>query len=200
MIVKNAKYERTVVTLEQYPTEGYPEVAFAGRSNVGKSSIINSLTNRKNLAKTGATPGKTKEIIYFNLDDKLFLVDLPGYGFASVSKTQKRSWGSIVEGYLGKREELKMLVMMVDIRHTPTNDDKMMYGWLKDTGLSHVVVASKLDKISRSQLKARLDEIKKVLEVSDDIKIIPYSANNNAGVEELWNSIDSSLQQGQQLQ
>jgi ribosome biogenesis GTP-binding protein YsxC/EngB len=196
MIVKNAKYERTVVTLDQYPTEGYPEVAFAGRSNVGKSSIINSLTNRKNLARTGATPGKTKEIIYFNIDDKFFFVDLPGYGFASVSKTQKRSWGSIVEGYLGTRAELKMLVMMVDIRHTPTNDDKMMYGWLKNTGLSHVVVASKLDKISRSQLKPRIDEIKKVLEVPENISIIPFSANNNAGVEELWSSIETALQLG----
>lgn len=194
MIVKNAKYERTVVRQDQYPTEGYPEVAFAGRSNVGKSSIVNSLTNRKSLARTGATPGKTKEIIYFNIDDKIFFVDLPGYGFASVSKSQKRSWGSIVEGYLGTRAELKMLVMMVDIRHTPTNDDKMMYGWLKNTGLSHVVVASKLDKISRSQIKPRVDEIKKVLEVPDDIKIIPFSANNNAGLEEIWNSIESALQ------
>lgn len=193
MIVKNAKYETTVVRPDQYPVTGYPEIAFAGRSNVGKSSIVNSLTNRKALARTGVTPGKTKEIIYFNIDDKLYFVDLPGYGFASVSKTQKRSWGSIVEGYLGKRHELKMLVMMVDIRHTPTMDDQMMYDWLKSTGLPHVVVASKFDKISRSQLKARLDEIRKVLDVPNEIKILPYSAINKSGVEELWKEIDELI-------
>lgn len=193
MIVKNAKYETTVVRNDQYPTTGLPEVAFAGRSNVGKSSIINSLTNRKNLARTGATPGKTKEINYFNIDDKLYLVDLPGYGFASVSKEKKRSWGSIVEGYLGKREELQLMVMMVDIRHTPTADDKMMYEWLKGTLLPHVVVTTKVDKITRSQLKSRLDDIKKTLEVPEGISIIPYSATNNAGITDLWKLIDDII-------
>ena len=190
MIVRDPRYETTVVRLDQYPIAGYPEIAFAGRSNVGKSSIVNSLTNRKNLAKIGATPGKTTEIIYFNIDDKLFFVDLPGYGFASVSKSQQRSWGSIVEGYLGTRNELKMIIMMVDIRHKPSNDDQMMYEWLKATGLPHVVIASKLDKIPRSQIKARVDEIKKVLAVPEDVKVIPYSAINKAGVEELWQIID----------
>lgn len=194
MIVKNANYEATVVTKNQYPVTGLPEVAFAGRSNVGKSSIINSLTNRKALARVGNTPGKTKEIIYFNIDDKIYLVDLPGYGFASVSKSQKRSWSTIVESYLGQRQELKMLVMMVDIRHTPTNDDMMMYDWLKSTGIPHVIIASKFDKISRSQLKARVDDITKTLKVPQGVKIIPFSSSSKVGLQELWTEIDNTLE------
>ena len=151
MKVKNPKYELTAVKPDQYPSTTVPEVAFVGRSNVGKSSIINTLLNRKNLARVGQTPGKTRQINFYNIDDTLFFVDLPGYGYAKVSKEERKSWGKLAETYLHIRDQLRLIIMLVDIRHKPTADDRLMYEWICTTGIPHLVVATKEDKVKRSQ-------------------------------------------------
>ena len=188
--VNNAKYELTAVRPDQYPPSLLPEICFVGRSNVGKSSLINSLLNRKNLARVGATPGKTREINFYNIDEKLYFVDLPGYGFASVSKTKKTVWGGMVDIYLTSRPQLKLVIMLVDIRHTPSSDDILMYEWLSAFNVPNFVIATKGDKINRSQINLKLKEIKKVLSQDKDIKIIPFSSHTKNGKDEVWNEID----------
>ncbi len=189
MDLNKARYELTAVKSSQYPASSMPEIALAGRSNVGKSTIINTLLNRKSLARVSSEPGKTRCINFYNIDDKLYLVDLPGYGFAKVSKEQKQSWGDIIETYLNTRRQLQMVVLLVDIRHAPSQDDRIMYKWIVEHGLKHIVVATKLDKISRGQIKARLDEIKKVLSVGNDTAVIPYSSETKQGKDEIWKLI-----------
>lgn len=187
MNLNNARYELTAVKPEQYPVNTLPEVAFVGRSNVGKSSVINTLLNRRNLARVGATPGKTREINFYNIDDELYLVDLPGYGYANVSKEKKSSWSKVVDTYLHSRGgKLKLLILLVDIRHAPSEDDKLMHEWLKSGGTNYMVVATKADKITRSQINSRLGEISKVLGLPADIKPLPFSAENRLGKEEVW--------------
>ena len=193
MIVKNAKYELTAVRPDQYPVNTIPEVAFVGRSNVGKSSIINSLLNRKNLARVGATPGKTRELNFYNVDEVLYFVDLPGYGYASVSKGRKSSWGEFIETYLSSRGQLKMLIMLVDVRHLPSNDDKVMYEWIAHSKLPHIVVATKIDKIPRSQLQAKVSDIRKTLQMNNDIRVIPFSSVAKQGKDDVWSVIDGVL-------
>jgi GTP-binding protein len=181
LVLNNAKFEITAVKPAQYPASNVPEVAFVGRSNVGKSSIINSLLNRENLARVGSAPGKTREINFYNIDDSLYFVDLPGYGYASVSKGKKSTWFDIVETYLYSRLQLKLIIMLVDIRHAPSAEDKMMYDWLLTNNVPHLIVASKSDKISRGQINPRLQEIVKVLGVKEGIAIIPFSAETKNG-------------------
>jgi GTP-binding protein len=170
-----------------------PEVCFVGRSNVGKSSFINTLLNRKNLARVGATPGKTREINFYNIDDKLYFVDLPGYGFATVSKTKKKVWGGMVDTYLTSRHQLKLIIMLVDIRHKPSNDDILMYEWLSAFEAPYLIIATKADKISRSQINVRLREIKKTLNLNDSIQIVPFSSETKLGKDEVWKEIDSII-------
>lgn len=187
MNLNNARYELTAVKPEQYPVNSLPEAAFVGRSNVGKSSIINTLLNRRNLARVGATPGKTREINFYNIDDQLYLVDLPGYGYANVSKEKKSSWSAVVDTYLHSRgDKLKSLILLVDIRHTPSEDDRLMHEWLKSGGTNYMVVATKADKITRSQINPRLGEISKALGLPAHIKPIAFSAENRLGKEEVW--------------
>lgn len=186
MNLNNAKFEISAVSPKQYPGSNIPEIAFAGRSNVGKSSIINALLNRKNIARTSSTPGKTREINFYNVDETLYFVDLPGYGYASVSKEKKSNWGSIIETYLNSRQQLRLIVMMVDIRHKPSADDQMMYQWIVSNNLTHIIVASKSDKIPRGQIKTRLAEIKNTFNAGNDIVIIPFSAENKQGRDEVW--------------
>jgi len=181
LVLNNARFEITAVKPAQYPASNVPEVAFVGRSNVGKSSIINSLLNRKNLARVGAAPGKTREINFYNIDDSLYFVDLPGYGYASVSKGKKSTWFDIVETYLYSRLQLKLIIMLVDIRHAPSAEDKMMYDWLLANNVPHLIVASKSDKISRGQINPRLQEIVKVLGVKEGIAVIPFSSETKNG-------------------
>lgn len=194
MIIKNASYEVTAVKPEQYPEGDIPEIAFVGRSNVGKSSIINTLVNRKNLARVGSTPGKTRQINFFNVDNVLRLVDLPGYGYANVSKEEKASWGKLADAYLSTRSQLKLIIMLVDIRHTPTKDDKVMHQWLKDTNIPYIVVTTKSDKISRAQISKRIGEIRKELELTDNISIIPFTSLKKQGKDELLEEIASILE------
>ncbi|HOQ36470.1 MAG TPA: ribosome biogenesis GTP-binding protein YihA/YsxC [Acetivibrio sp.] len=193
MNINNAKFEITAVKPEQYPKSDKPEITFVGRSNVGKSSLINSMLNRKSLARVAATPGLTRVINFYNVDNILYFVDLPGYGFAKVSKTEKESWGSVVETYLKTRKQLKLVIMLVDIRHSPTDDDKLMNDWLKCNGIPYLITATKLDKIPRSKVKERVCDIRKVLELSDSVKVIPFSSETKQGREELWNEIKSQL-------
>ncbi len=195
MIVKKAEHVITAVKPNQYPVTGYPEIAFVGRSNVGKSSIINTLVNRKSLARVGATPGKTRQINFYNVNDTFYLVDLPGYGFANVSKDMKASWENIIETYLYSRKDgnLKLIAMLVDIRHSPSKDDLTMYQWLRGFGLNTLVIATKADKISRSQINLRINDIKKVLQLDNTVKVIPFSSEKRMGLEAVWGEIDADL-------
>jgi len=195
MIVKKAEHASTAVKPNQYPSTGYPEIAFVGRSNVGKSSIINALVNRKSLARVGSTQGKTRQINFFNVNDAFYLVDLPGYGFANVSKEMKASWENIIETYLYSRKEnqLQLIALLVDIRHSPSKDDITMYQWLKGYGLNTIIIATKADKISRSQINPRINDIKKVLQLDNTIKVIPFSSEKRMGIEEVWSEIEAYL-------
>jgi GTP-binding protein len=190
---KNVKYELTAVKPEQYPSSRLPEVAFVGRSNIGKSSIINSLVNKKNLARVGATPGKTRVINFYNIDNRFYFVDLPGYGYAKVSKSEKASWDKMIETYLYSRTELKFMIMLVDIRHTPTEQDQMMYEWILNRPLPVAVVATKADKVPRSQLDSRLLEIKNTLNMPGEIIPIVFSTLTKQGIDELWHQILSQI-------
>ncbi|NLD48440.1 MAG: YihA family ribosome biogenesis GTP-binding protein, partial [Clostridiaceae bacterium] len=188
----NARHEQTAVRKEQYPQKDIPEVAFVGRSNVGKSSLINSMLNRKGLARVASTPGKTRVINFYNIDEELSFVDLPGYGYAKVSKTMKECWGEIIETYLNSRKQLKFIVMLVDIRHSPTENDKMMYEWLLNKGIPSIIVSTKIDKIPKQKIKERFTDIRKVLMLDDDIKIIPFSSETKQGRDELWDEINAN--------
>jgi GTP-binding protein len=192
--LNKARYELTAVKPSQYPSGSMPEVALVGRSNVGKSTIINTLLNRRNLARVSSEPGKTRGINFYNIDDALYLVDLPGYGYAKVSKEKKVSWGDIIETYLNRRQQLGMIVMLVDIRHAPSEEDRVMYGWILEQGLEHLVVATKMDKISRGQVFGRLNEIKKVLGLREGVRLIPYSSETKQGRDDIWKEINGTLQ------
>ena len=193
MEINNSKYELTAVKPEQYPLGIMPEVALIGRSNAGKSSIINALLNRRNLARVAAAPGKTREINFYNIDSQLYFVDLPGYGYASVSKDKKASWGTVVETYLYSRAPLKLLIMLVDIRHTPSSDDKLMYDWILSHGVPHIVVATKADKIPRSRIHSRLQDIKEFLGTIEGATPIAFSSETKLGRDELWAQINKRL-------
>ena len=169
--------------------DGLPQIAFAGRSNVGKSSVINRLLNRKNFSRVGAAPGKTIHINYFKIDGAFYLVDLPGYGYAKVSKSERDRWGKLMETYFAHPELMTMGVMIVDSRHKPTADDCTMAQWFKDTGRPMVVVANKLDKLKKSEIQPNLDQIRLTLELEEDVPVIPFSAENGDGRQDLLSAI-----------
>lgn len=177
----------------QYPTGESPEVAFAGRSNVGKSSLLNLLTGRKKLARTSGSPGKTRTINFYTInDDEFRIVDLPGYGYAKVSKSISQSWGDMIERYLKSRENLIQVVLLVDIRHKPTEQDRQMYEWIKHYGFGGLIVATKADKVKRSQMPKNLKIIKETLGLDNDTMIIPTSTLKKTGIEELKGAIEKS--------
>ena len=185
MIIKTSEFVISAVKKFQYPIDNRVEIAFVGRSNVGKSSIINALTNRRHLAKIGKTPGKTRLINFFLINNDFHLVDLPGYGYAKVSKKEQESWGKIIETYLYGREELKKVVLLVDSRHKPTADDITMYEWIKHYGYNVVVVATKKDKIKNNDLKKQEKLIKETLKIPDEEKLYLFSSANKKGRDEL---------------
>ena len=189
MKIRSSEITMSAVHRHQYPTDGIPEIALAGRSNVGKSSLTNALLNRRNFARTSSTPGKTRTINFYLINKEFFFVDLPGYGYAKVAKSEKDKWGQVMERYLQDREELCAIFLLVDIRHDPTADDKMMYDWIKYYGYDCVVVATKADKISRGQYLKHLSVIRKKLQLEKDEKIIPVSSSKKTGIEELWSEI-----------
>ncbi len=186
MDIKKSEFITSAVTPDQYPETDFPEVAFVGRSNVGKSSIINSLLNRKKLVKVSATPGKTRLINFFLVNDDFMLVDLPGYGYAAVSQAEKKKWGDMIEDYLKTRDNLTNVVLLVDIRHKPTADDKMMYDFIKFYRSRVIVVATKLDKITKNSVGKQLNMIKNELGLDGNDILGCYSSLNHDGREELW--------------
>ncbi|MBS5307955.1 MULTISPECIES: ribosome biogenesis GTP-binding protein YihA/YsxC [Clostridium] len=190
MKIKNSDFVISAVKKEQYPITGLPEIAFVGRSNVGKSSIINALTNRKKLAKVSQTPGKTRLINFFIINgDEFYLVDLPGYGYAKVSKTEKASWGKTIETYLNGRQELKRVVLLVDSRHKPTADDIQMHEWIKFYGYDEVVIATKSDKLSNNELRKSEKVIRETLNLEKEDKLYFFSSLNKKGKDELVDNL-----------
>ena len=182
---QNAEFIRSAASLKDCPRDGLPQIAFAGRSNVGKSSVINRLLNRKNLARVGSAPGKTTHINYFNIDGKLYFVDLPGYGYAKVSKQERARWGKLIEQWFADTSLLTLGVQIVDLRHKPTADDCNMVRWFMDSGKPFVVVANKHDKIKKSQWEPNLALIRQTLELPEEVPIISFSAEKGLGKEEL---------------
>lgn len=183
MNLHNVELMLSAVSKKQYPDTKLPEIAFAGRSNVGKSSLINRLLNRKKLARVSASPGKTATINFYNIDKTLIFVDLPGYGFAKVSKQEKEKWGRMIEEYLNDREQLLRVVLLVDMRHKPTNDDIMMLDWITESGFEPIVIATKKDKVKPSKRDEALKLIKDTLGIDN---IIPFSSEKGDGVDEVW--------------
>lgn len=182
---QNAEFIRSAASLKDCPRDGLPQIAFAGRSNVGKSSVINRLLNRKNLARVGSAPGKTTHINYFRIDNKLYFVDLPGYGYAKVSKQERARWGKLIEQWFADTSLLTLGVQIVDLRHKPTADDCNMVRWFMDSGKPFVVVANKHDKIKKSQWEPNLALIRETLELPEEVPIISFSAEKGLGKEEL---------------
>lgn len=193
MIIKKADFVITAVEPSGYPETGWPEIALAGRSNVGKSSVINSLVNRKSLARVGGTPGKTRVINFYNVNDSLLLVDLPGYGYAKVSKEEKKSWGKLAETYLTTRGKLRVILLLVDIRHGPSDDDAVMLEFIKASGRKFVIIATKADKIKRSEYKKHIEAIRESLQLTPETDIIPFSALKHFGAREVWDNIEALL-------
>ncbi len=189
MKIRSAEITMSAVRKSQYPAEGIPEIALAGRSNVGKSSLINSLLNRRTFARTSSTPGKTRTINFYLINKEFYFVDLPGYGYAKVSKTEKDKWGDIMQLYLEDREELCAIFLLVDVRHEPTADDQMMYEWIKHFGYDCVVVATKADKITRGQYQKHEAIIRRTLNMDKDDKVVITSSSKKNGLEDLWETI-----------
>ena len=185
MKIKSSELRTVCGPTSKLPAEELPEIAFAGRSNVGKSSLINSLLNRKNLARTSSSPGKTVTINFYIINEMFYLVDLPGYGYAKASPQERAKWGKMIEKYLSTRDVLRAVVLLVDIRHAPTKDDVMMYEWIVANGLKPIIVATKLDKIKRSQKDKNLKIVRETLGAEKDVKIVPYSSETKAGRDEL---------------
>ncbi|AVQ40344.1 YihA family ribosome biogenesis GTP-binding protein [Clostridium botulinum] len=189
MEIKKAEFVISAVKKAQYPEDGRPEIAFVGRSNVGKSTLINTLTNRRKLVKVSSTPGKTRLINFFLINDNMYFVDLPGYGYAKVSKKEKENWGYIMEQYLVEREQLKKIVLLVDSRHKPTSDDINMYNWIKHYNYEVLVVGTKLDKLKRNDINKNKKIIRDTLKMDKDDNILLISSLNKEGKEEVLEQI-----------
>jgi GTP-binding protein len=194
MKIIKSDLQAIAVKPSQYPKDELPEIAFAGRSNVGKSSFINSMLNRKNLARTSGKPGKTRTINFYIINDKFRFVDLPGYGFAIASKTEQKNWGDIIDRYLTDRENLREVILIVDIRHEPTNHDLMMYNWIKSFGFTGIVVATKADKISKGNWQKHTKIIRQKLDIKDSNHVIPYSSTSKFNKEVIWSILSGKLE------
>ena len=168
-----------------------PEIAFAGKSNVGKSSLINALMNRKSYARISATPGKTQTINFYNINEELYLVDLPGYGYAKVSEKEKQQWGRLIERYLHQSAQLRAVFLLIDIRHDPSANDRMMYHWILDQGFAPIIIATKLDKLKRSQVAKHIKMLKEGLELRPGTTVIPFSSVTKQGRDEIWELVET---------
>lgn len=197
MVIKKVNLDIVIGVTSALPQTEFPEVAFAGKSNVGKSSLINALMNRKSYARTSAQPGKTQTINFYNINDCMYLVDLPGYGYANVSTAVKAKWGKMIENYLKKSNQLKQVFLLIDIRHNPSENDRMMYEWIVSNGYRPVIVATKLDKIKRSQVGKQVKAVRTGLGLKEDDILIPFSAQTKQGLRELWELIDSYVLQSE---
>lgn len=195
MVIKNVNLETVCGITSTLPDNPHPEFAFAGKSNVGKSSLINGLMNRKNYARTSQEPGKTQTINYYNINDEFYLVDLPGYGFARVSQKTKEQWGKMIENYLHTSRQLLRVFLLIDIRHEPSANDVQMYKWIVHQGFQPVIIATKLDKIKKSQRESHINMLRNGLGLPEEIKIFPYSALSKEGRQEIYDYMDELLAQ-----
>lgn len=191
MIIKNVSLETVCGITSRLPDNTLPEVAFAGKSNVGKSSLINVLMNRKSLARTSSQPGKTQTINYYNINNELYFVDLPGYGYAKANESVKAQWGRMVENYLHRSRQLRLVFLLIDIRHEPSQNDRIMYEWICGNGYRPVIIATKADKIKRSQLQKQLKLIRTTLGAGAETTLIPFSAQTRQGREEIYELLDN---------
>lgn len=192
MIVKNPKFEVSAVSPKQYPTNGLPEIVLVGKSNVGKSSFINTMVNRKSLARTSSEPGKTRQINFYNIDNSFYFVDLPGYGYSKMSKVEQEKVNEFTEEYLVKRDTISLIIFLIDIRHKPTSNDKLMYNYVMKSNLPFIVLANKADKIAPTKVDDYVDEIKKELGISFSI-ILPFSSERKVYSDKVWENIEKLL-------
>lgn len=193
MIIKNPKFEISAVSPKQYPNNHLPEIVLAGRSNVGKSSFINTLINRKGLARTSSTPGKTRQINFYNMDGLFYFVDLPGYGYSKMSKEEQIRVGNFIEKYLAIRENINLIILVIDIRHKPTEDDKMMYNYIRSTNIPFIIIANKADKIAITKVDAAVEEMKKELNILAGTVVIPFSSERKIYSEKTWEEISKMI-------
>ena len=193
MKIKNVELSIVCGITSTLPETDWVEIAFAGKSNVGKSSLINALVNRKALARTSATPGKTQTINFYNINEEMYLVDLPGYGYAKVSEQEKEKWGKLIERYLHTSKQLKAVFLLIDIRHDPSANDRMMYEWIVEMGYKPIIIATKLDKLKRSQVQKNVKAIKEGLGVLPGTTIIPFSSETKQGRDEIWELVESNF-------
>ena len=200
MIIRSVNLETVCGVTSRLPENDKPEIAFAGKSNVGKSSLINALMNRKAYARTSAQPGKTQTINFYNINDILYYVDLPGYGYAKVSQAEKEKWGRMIENYLKKSRQLRCVFLLVDIRHEPSANDKQMYDWVVHNGYRPVIIATKLDKIKRSQIQKQIKTVRTGLGIGADVTVIPFSAETKQGREEIWTLVEHLTEPEQEME
>ena len=193
MIIKNPKFEVSAVKPNQYPTNGLPEIVLVGKSNVGKSSFINTMINRKNLARTSSEPGKTRQINFYNMDNLFYFVDLPGYGYSKMSKQEQIKVGEFIEYYLSNRKEICLIIFLVDIRHDPTSNDFLMYDYVIRSGLPCIIVANKADKIAKTKVDDYVKNIQKQLNPIGDITTLPFSSERKSYSDEVWNIIKNVI-------
>lgn len=190
MLIKNPEFKISAVSPKQYPTDGLPEIVLVGKSNVGKSSFINTLSNRKKLARTSSEPGKTRQINFYNMDNKFYLVDLPGYGYSKMSKAEQAKVGTFIEEYLSKSKNIALIIFLIDIRHTPTANDKLMYDYIFKTNLPCIVLANKADKIAVTKVGSAVEEIQNVLNPLHDLAFLPFSSERKIYTDEVWQEIE----------
>ncbi len=193
MVIKSVNLETVCGITSKLPENKLPEIAFAGKSNVGKSSLINGLMNRKSYARTSSQPGKTQTINYYNINDQMYFVDLPGYGYATANVKVKAQWGKMIEDYLHQSKKIRTVFLLIDIRHAPSENDRIMYEWILDRGYKPVIIATKLDKIKKSQVAKQVKVICDALDAAEDTTVIPYSALSKQGREEIYELIDRVL-------
>ena len=194
MVIKKVNLDIVIGVTSTIPQTDLPEIAFAGKSNVGKSSMINALMNRKSYARTSSQPGKTQTINYYNINDCMYLTDLPGYGYANANEAVKAKWGKVVEKYLKTSKQLRQVFLLIDIRHDPSANDKMMYDWIVASGYHPVIVATKLDKIKRSQVTKQVKAIRTGLGLGKDDILIPFSSQTKQGLDTLWEVVENYIQ------
>lgn len=193
MLVKNPKFEISAVSPKQYPKNGLPEIVLVGKSNVGKSSFVNTMINRKKLARTSSEPGKTRQINFYNIDETFYFVDLPGYGYSKMSKKEQEQVGKFIEEYLFHRKEISLIVFLVDIRHTPTANDRLMYNYIISSGLPFIILANKADKIAVTKVSDAVSTLQKSLNPIGDITTLPFSSERKIYKDEVWNIIDKFI-------
>ena len=192
MLIKNPRFEISVMNKSQYPKNNLPEIVLAGKSNVGKSSFVNAMINRKSLARTSSAPGKTRQLNFYNMDDKFYFVDLPGYGYSEMSKAEQAKVGASTESYLKSRKNINLIILLIDIRHKPSENDIMMLDFIKHTGKHYIVITSKADKIAKTKVSSYVADIAKILDIPEDL-IFAYSSETKLNQETIWEVIEESL-------